>query len=70
MESNIREFNVFITTSNDKTFIGNIFATSPQQAKMKALALNSTKPIMKLLIENNLNYSVVAELSDTRSVFK
>jgi hypothetical protein len=70
METNLREYNVFITTNKNKIFIGNIFTVSPQQAKMKALALNSTRPIIKSLIEDRIDYSVVAELSDTRSVFK
>lgn len=70
METNIREYNVYIITNKDKIFIGNIFTVSPRQAKMKALALNSTQPIIKSLLEDKIDYSVVVELSDTRSVFK
>lgn len=70
MENNIREFNVFITTVSDKVFIGSIFATSSQQAKIKALECNNAKSYIKHLTENNKNFSVVAELSDTRSIFK
>ena len=70
METNLREYDVFIVTNKNKIFIGNIFTVSPQQAKIKAMALNSTKPIIKSLIEDKTDYSVVAELSDTRSIFK
>jgi hypothetical protein len=70
METNLREYDVFIVTNNNKIFIGNIFTISPQQAKIKAMALNSTKPIIKSLIEDKTDYSVIAELSDTRCIFK
>jgi hypothetical protein len=70
MESSIREYDVFITTQSDKIYIGNIFATSVKQAKMKALALNSTQPIIKTLLENNKDYSVIAEISSTFPIYK
>jgi hypothetical protein len=70
MESSIREYDVFITTQSDKIYIGNIFATSVKQAKMKALALNSTQPIIKMLLETNKDYSVIAEISSTFPIYK
>lgn len=70
METNLREYDVYITTNQNKIFIGNMFTTSPQQAKIKALALDRTKLIIKDLINDKINYSVITELSNTRSVFK
>jgi hypothetical protein len=70
MESSIREYDVFIITQSDKIYIGNIFAASIKQAKMKALALNSTQPIIKMLLETNKDYSVIAEISSTFPIYK
>jgi len=70
METNIREYDVYIVTKNHKVFIGNVFTTSPQQAKMKALALNSSKDYLQELITNQTEYSVLVELNKTSAIFK
>jgi hypothetical protein len=69
MENSVREFNVFVQTT-DKMFLGSAFAENAQMAKGRVLARFISQRHIQNLLEKNMEYSIVVEINDTKPILK